>query len=104
MDFWLESAKPWNQICVHPDAMQDNPTAGACTNGEDNTAFCISAAQLADPDLLADTIAGGEGSLRGAGCKHDGGPLWVSIPIVDDPVVAAAGTGTYPQHVWARFF
>ena len=21
MDFWLESAKPWNQICVHLDAM-----------------------------------------------------------------------------------
>ena len=104
MDFWLESAKPWNQICIHPDAMQSNPTAGACTLGEDNTAFCISAAQLADPDLLADDIAGGEGALRGSGCKHDGGPLWVSIPIVDDPVVAAAGTGTYPQHVWARFF
>ena len=104
MDFWLESAKPWNQICINPDAGQSNPTAGACTNGEDNTAFCIGAAQLADPDLLADTLAGGEGAIRGAGCKHDGGPLWVSIPIVDDPVVAAAGTGTYPQHVWARFF
>ena len=104
MDFWLESAKPWNQICIGPDAMQANPTAGACTNGEDNTGYCISAAELADPDLLADNIAGGEGSLRGAGCKHDGGPLWVSIPLVDDPVVAAAGTGTYPQHMWARFF
>ena len=104
MDFWLESAKPWNQICVHPDAMQDNPTAGGCTLGEDNSAYCISAAELADPDLLADNIAGGEGALRGSGCKHDGGPLWVSIPIVDDPVVAAAGTGTYPQHIWARFF
>ena len=42
--------------------------------------------------------------MRGSGCKHDGGPLWVSIPLVDDPVVAAAGTGTYPQHIWARFF
>ena len=50
--------------------------------------FCISAAQLADPDLLADDITGAEGALRGSGCKHDGGPLWVSIPIVDDPVVA----------------
>ena len=42
--------------------------------------------------------------MRGSGCKHDGGPLWVSIALVDDPVVAAAGTGTYPQHIWARFF
>ena len=67
MDFWLEGAKQWNQICVHVDAMQDNPTAGACTLGEDNDGFCIGAAQLADPDLLADDIAGGEGSLRGSG-------------------------------------
>ena len=103
MDFWLESAKPWNQICIHPDAMQDNPTAGAC-GGTDNSGFCISAAQLADTDLLADDIGGGEGALRGSGCKHDGGPLWVSIPLLDDPVVAAAGTGAYPQNVWARFF
>ena len=104
MDFWLESAKPWNQICINPDAQQANPTAGACAQGEDNTGFCITAAQLADPDLLADDIGGNEGALRGSGCKHDGGPLWISIPIVDDPVVAAAGTGTYPQHIWARFF
>ena len=60
--------------------------------------FCISAAQLADPELLVNdsNFTGGAGALRGSGCKHDGGPLWVSIPIVDDPVVAAAGTGTYP--------
>ena len=95
MDFWLESAKPWNQICIDIDVQQANPSAGACTN-TDNQEFCLSAAQLADPDLLADDIDGGEGSLRGSGCKHDGGPLWVSIPIVDDPIVAAAGTGTYP--------
>ena len=95
MDFWLESAKPWNQICIDIDVQQANPTAGACTT-TDNQEFCLSAAQLADPDLLADDIDGCEGSLRGSGCKHDEGPLWVSIPIVDDPVVAAAGNGTYP--------
>ena len=103
MDFWLESAKPWNQICIHPDAMQDTPTAGAC-GGTDNSGFCLSAGQLADPDLLADDIGGAEGALRGSGCKHDGGPLWVSIPLLDDPVVAGLGTGTYPQNLWARFF
>ena len=31
MDFWLESAKPWNQICIDIDVQQANPTAGACT-------------------------------------------------------------------------
>ena len=67
--------------------------------------ICFTAAELADPALTAqvtdiDTL----GAVRGSGCKHDGGPLWVSIPIVDDPVVAGNGTGTYPQSLWARFF
>ena len=88
MDFWLESAKPYNQICINPDNMQDSPSAAACA-ANDNSGLCISAAELADPDLLADNSAGAEGDLRGSGCKHDGGPLWVSIPLVDDPVVAA---------------
>ena len=52
--------------------------------------YCLSASTLADPELIVNdgSFNGGAGGLRGAGCKHDGGPLWVSIPIVDDPVVA----------------
>ena len=33
------------------------------------------------------------GHVRGSGCKNDGGPLWISIPMVDDPVVAGDGDG-----------
>jgi Ca2+-binding RTX toxin-like protein len=33
MDFWLESAKPWNQICLFVDDNQDNPSAGMCSTG-----------------------------------------------------------------------
>ena len=67
--------------------------------------ICFTAAELADPEKAAlVTDIGTIGTIRGSGCKHDGGPLWVSVPIVDDPVVAAAGTGTYPQSLWARFF
>ena len=94
MDFWLESAKPWNQICIDVGVQQSNPSAAVCASTA-NKEFCIGAAQLSDPELLADDITGGEGALRGSGCKNDGGPLWVSIPIVDDPVVAGSGTSTY---------
>ena len=63
-----------------------------------------------------DSLDGGNGSIRGAGCKHDGGPLWVSIPLLDDPVVANnvgdfneevygyEEGGAYSQSLWARFF
>ena len=45
------------------------------------------------------------GQVQGPGCKHDGGALWVSIPLEDDPVVAAAGGGaTYAHTIWARFY
>ena len=45
------------------------------------------------------------GKVQGPGCKHDGGPLWVSIPLEDDPVVAMAGGGTtYAHTIWARFY
>jgi len=43
-------------------------------------------------DLIEPTnIATGPGSTSGAGCAHDGGPLWISVPIqteCQEPVVA----------------
>lgn len=47
MDFWLESAKPWNLICVNDDQQQDNPSAGMCRT--DFAPICFNAAELADP-------------------------------------------------------
>ena len=43
MDFWLESALPWNEICIDRDYGNDNPSAGGCSI-TDNTNFCINAA------------------------------------------------------------
>ena len=64
--------------------------------------LCLSAIGLADPSAAIDEVEDlTEGHIRGPGCKHDGGPLWVSIPIVDDPVV---GGVPYSQTIWARFF
>lgn len=138
MDFWLESAKPFNEICLHVSENQDNPSAPRCkaeTSGygnnyqrENNDGICVDATEIADPEQLVnenDTRALGEGEWRGSGCKHDGGPLWISIPIVDDPVVAQEtrqrqsnyywnsgtsgyfendGGNTYAMTIWARFF
>lgn len=91
-----------------------------------NNGICIDANMLADPTELerADTTPLGPGEFRGPGCKHDGGPLWISIPLVDDPVVAdkpeflpssfffsnpTPGTyfsrpGGYSMTIWARIF
>ena len=138
MDFWLESAKPFNEICLHVSENQENPSAPRCraeTSGynnayqrEDNDGICVDATEIADPEQLyneVDDRALGEGEWRGSGCKHDGGPLWISIPIVDDPVVAQEtkqrqsnyywnsntsgyfendGGSTYAMTIWARFF
>ena len=105
MDFWLESAKPFNNICLHVSDHQTNPTAARCRreNGstgnayqrEDNDGICVDATEIADPEQLYNEIddrALEEGEWRGPGCKHDGGPLWISIPLVDDPVVAQETT------------
>ena len=42
---------------------------------------------------------------RGAGCKDDSGPLWVSIALQDDEEVGGSnGGGDVPRTVWARLF
>ena len=70
------------------------------------TPICFTAAEISDSNIAAqNTDIDGLGAVRGSGCKNDGGPLWVSVPIVDDPVVAHEdGGGTYAQSLWARFF
>ena len=99
MDFWLESAKPFNEICLNVSQNQDYPSAAKCNIGTDgnsnsreiNDGICVDATEIADPEQLYhedDGRALESGEWRGPGCKHDGGPLWISIPIVDDPVVA----------------
>ena len=141
MDFWLESAKPFNEICLIVGDNQNNPSAARCNKGdptfgidnftqrENNDGICVSATDIADPEQLYNDFFDRSlepGEWRGSGCKHDGGPLWISIPIVDDPVVAQEtrqqpsnyyynnarsgtyfqndGGNSYAQTIWARFF
>ena len=96
-----------------------------------NDGICVNARMIADPMQLEidrgdgmGVVPLGPGESRGPGCKHDGGPLWISIPLVDDPVVAEKpeivpssffftnptdGTffvraGGYSMTVWSRIF
>ena len=55
----------------------------------DGDKLCLTAAMIQDPNVAIQEITEvTAGAVRGSGCKNDGGPLWISIPIVDDPVVA----------------
>ena len=114
MDFWLESAKPFNEICLHVSENQDNPSAPRCkpetgnfgsTNRENNDGICVDATEIADPEQLyneLDSRALEGGEWRGPGCKHDGGPLWISIPIADDPVVAQETQQRASNYYWGN--
>jgi len=103
MDFWLEGAKPWNMICPRESKHQAKPAAGACA-AIDNSDLCFGAADLFSPGT-AHNVTGGNGRTQGPGCKHDGGPLWISIPLEDDPVVAKpAGGAPYSHTVWMRVY
>jgi len=44
------------------------------------------------------------GNIRGQGCHHDGGPLWVSIPLEDDPVVQTAAGNPFMHTIWAHIY
>ena len=73
MDFWLESAKPFNEICLNVSENQANPTAPKCNTGDRytfwnyrgigdiaekfgennrqiNDGICVDATEIADPE------------------------------------------------------
>lgn len=88
MDFWHETAMPFNKLCFYPDLQLGNGT-DQCQN------------PIADPCMTASDIVSGRGPLdydeperlRSSGCKNDGGPLWISIDfaeITDEPTAIYA--------------
>ena len=46
------------------------------------------------------------GRTRGGGCKNDGGPLWVTVELVDseDDVTTPSGGGDRFRTIWGKIF
>ena len=116
MDFWDESAMPHNRLCLFPDHRQGIPSSGACTV-EDNTTLpttfdptvdqksCLSATDIMSARAPADP-ADKPQRTRGGGCKNDGGPLWITVELVDsaDDVTNSSGGGDAFRTVFGRIF
>ena len=95
MDFWNETAMPHNVLCMYPDLHQGFPASGTCNispnfgNGSDSDnpdtfESCLTAVDL----MSARAPIGGNRDkkrVRGGGCKNDGGPLWVTVDLVENP-------------------
>lgn len=71
MDFWLEDTVSQNELCMEPDKHNDGTGSyPICETAV--TKVCYTAASIMGP---AGT------NQRGDGCKDDGGPLWIRVPI-----------------------
>ena len=105
MDFWDDGASPYNILCLYPDFRQGMPGSGECTIMPNFSAgeSCLTATDIIAaraPGTMPDATR-----VRGGGCKDDGGPLWVTVELVDDPVAGGSnGGGDVPRTVWARLF
>jgi len=102
MDFWHESAMPHNRLCMAPDVRQGIPGSGDCSIAA-ATDVCLTAV-----DIMSgrDPVGDAPARTRHSGCKNDGGPLWVTVELVDAPtgVTNASGGGDAPRTVWGRIF
>ena len=117
MDFWHETAMPHNYLCLFPDAGQGIPGSGDCTvnEGFDVDFFGLGGFTPGESCLTAVDVMSGRAPVddshdpkrtQGAGCKNDGGPLWIDIQVVDNPddTTNSSGGGDVPRTLWARLF
>jgi len=111
MDFWHETAMPYNYICLNADASQGVPGSGACTTNDHSVALdgsvpddCVSASDLMSGRDPQDTPE--PARTRRTGCKNDGGPLWISIDFADEEsdITNSAGGGDVPRSVFGHVF
>jgi Ca2+-binding RTX toxin-like protein len=111
MDFWHETAMPYNHICLNADASQGIPGSGACTINPHPVALdgsvpddCVSATDLMSGRDPQDTQE--PQRTRRTGCKNDGGPLWISIDFADEEsgITNSSGGGDVPRTVFGRIF
>ena len=99
---------PYNLLCLYPDARQGTPGSGQCNNLNNNTARndnCLTAVDIQsarDPKKFGLEPA----RTRGGGCKNDGGPLWITVELVEeeDGVVGPSGGFVVPRTIYGRIF
>jgi len=108
MDFWHETARPRNRLCLYPDASQGVPGSGNCSINANfsEEESCLTAVDVMSGRAPLDMGMHDPKRTRGSGCKNDGGPLWISIELADSPddIVSAIGAGDVPRTVWGRIF
>ena len=114
MDFWHESAMPYNILCLYPDARQGVPASGECTvnvnyalpyDFDPSMALsCLTATDIMS--ARAPEASGDITRVRGSGCKNDGGPLWVTVELVDsaDDLTNTLGGGDDNRTLFGRIF
>ena len=105
MDFWRDDAVFYNRLCLYADARQDMPGAGACgpvDNTPGSVADCLTATDVQAGRAPDAAVA----RTRGAGCKNDSGPLWISIQLQDNEegISGPTGGGDLPRSVVAKLF
>ena len=95
MDFWNETAMPHNVLCMFPDLRQGFPASGTCninqnfsndpesSENPDTYESCLTAVDLMS--ARAPISDRNKKRVRGGGCKNDGGPLWVTVDLVENP-------------------
>ena len=116
MDFWHETAMPYNALCMFPDLRQGVPGSGTCNinphiavTGDDSSPADYESC-LTGIDIMSGRAPIADDAdpkrTRGSGCKNDGGPLWVTVELVESPegIVNASGGGDAPRTVWGRIF
>jgi len=115
MDFWDESAMPYNFLCLFPDERQGVPASGECSINvnfdiaasidpfADEALSCLTATDIMS--ARAPAASGENNRVRGNGCKNDGGPLWISVELVDSADdITVAGGGDVPRTLFGRIF
>ena len=94
---------PYNRLCMYPDYRQGAPGSGECTINAGfagNHTNCLTAV-----DILSGRDPKSQGlepeRTRGAGCKNDGGPLWVTVELVEEE---NGVVDDVPRTVYGRIF
>ena len=118
MDFWHETAMPYNVLCLYPSVKQDIPGAGVCSETNKNftlpfvvgdisaNASCLTAVDIMSGRTPEGVTGRPAQNTRNSGCKNDGGPLWVTVELVDsaDDITNMLGGGDEQRTVWGKIF